>query len=108
MNWNYMQPVTIHFGAGKLAQLPEEIRGLGKTRGILITSPYQIGGLLDDLCCILDQLRCTRVVIAQRLSTIRHCDRIIVLDKGKIAEQGTYEELMEQKGLFYEMTLRQL
>ena len=56
----------------------------------------------------LDQLNCTRVVIAQRLSTIRHCDRIIVLDKGKIAEQGTYEELMERKGLFYEMSLRQL
>ena len=41
----------------------------------------------------LDTLHCTRVVIAQRLSTIRHCDRIIVLNKGKIAEQGTYEEL---------------
>ena len=56
----------------------------------------------------LNQLHCTRVVIAQRLSTIRHCDRIIVLDKGKIAEQGTYEKLMERKGLFYEMSLRQL
>ena len=56
----------------------------------------------------LDSLHCTRVVIAQRLSTIRHCDRIIVLNKGKIAEQGTYEELMEKKGLFYEMSLRQL
>ena len=56
----------------------------------------------------LDQLMCTRVVIAHRLSTIRHCDRIIVLDKGKIAEQGTFEELMENKGLFYEMSIRQL
>ncbi|MBR1667485.1 MAG: ATP-binding cassette domain-containing protein [Bacteroidaceae bacterium] len=56
----------------------------------------------------LDSLMCTRVVIAHRLSTIRHCDRIIVLDKGKIAEQGTFEELMENKGLFYEMSLRQL
>lgn len=56
----------------------------------------------------LDTLHCTRVVIAQRLSTIRHCDRIIVLNKGMIAEQGTYEELMEKKGLFYEMSLRQL
>ena len=56
----------------------------------------------------LDELMCTRVVIAHRLSTIRHCDRIIVLDKGKIVEQGTFEELMENKGLFYEMSLRQL
>jgi ABC-type bacteriocin/lantibiotic exporter with double-glycine peptidase domain len=56
----------------------------------------------------LGQLMCTRVVIAHRLSTIRHCDRIIVLDKGKIAEEGTFEELMAKKGLFYEMSLRQL
>ena len=56
----------------------------------------------------LDQLMCTRVVIAHRLSTIRHCDRIIVLDKGKIAEEGTFEELMEHKGLFYEMSIRQM
>ena len=56
----------------------------------------------------LDTLMCTRVVIAHRLSTIRHCDRIIVLDKGKITEEGTFEELMANKGLFYEMSLRQL
>jgi ABC-type bacteriocin/lantibiotic exporter with double-glycine peptidase domain len=56
----------------------------------------------------LDKLRCTRVVIAHRLSTIRHCDRIVVLDKGHIAEQGTFEELMANKGLFYEMAQRQL
>ena len=56
----------------------------------------------------LDRLHCTRLVIAHRLSTIRHCDRIIVLDKGKIAEEGTFEELMARKGLFYEMSVRQL
>ena len=56
----------------------------------------------------LDQLRCTRVVIAHRLSTIRHCDRIVVIDKGKIVDQGTFEELMARKGLFYEMSLRQM
>lgn len=48
----------------------------------------------------LDSLKCTRGVIAHRLSTVRHCDRIIVLDKGKIAEDGTYDELVAAKGIF--------
>jgi len=56
----------------------------------------------------MDSLKSTRIIIAHRLSTIRHCDRIIVLNKGKIAEQGSFEQLMEQKGLFYEMSKRQL
>lgn len=55
----------------------------------------------------LDQLHCTRVVIAHRLSTIRHCDRILVLDQGKIIEDGTYEELMEEKGFFAQLVERQ-
>jgi ABC-type bacteriocin/lantibiotic exporter with double-glycine peptidase domain len=56
----------------------------------------------------LYRLHCTRLVIAHRLSTIRHCDRIIVLDKGRIAEQGKFEQLMANKGLFYQMSQRQL
>ncbi len=55
----------------------------------------------------LDGLKCTRIVIAHRLSTIRHCDRIIVLDGGKIVEDGSYEELLEQRGLFAELVSRQ-
>lgn len=55
----------------------------------------------------LEKLSCTRVVIAHRLSTVRHCDRILMLDQGKIAEEGTYEELMERKGMFYELVKRQ-
>ncbi len=49
----------------------------------------------------------TRVVIAHRLSTVIECDRIIFIDNGKIAEEGTYSELMDKKGLFYEMAKRQ-
>lgn len=55
----------------------------------------------------IDSLKCTRIVIAHRLSTIRHCSRIIVLDKGKIIEEGTYEQLIENKGFFSELVARQ-
>ncbi|WP_195485812.1 ATP-binding cassette domain-containing protein [Parabacteroides johnsonii] len=56
----------------------------------------------------MDTLGCTRLVIAHRFSTIRHCHRIIVLDKGRIAEEGTFDELMQRRGLFYEMSKRQM
>lgn len=55
----------------------------------------------------LDSLKCTRIVIAHRLSTIKQCDRIIVLDGGKIVEDGNYDQLINQKGYFYELVERQ-
>ncbi len=55
----------------------------------------------------LDSLNCTRIVIAHRLSTIRSCSRILYLGNGRVLEEGTYEELMEKKGLFAEMVERQ-
>lgn len=41
---------------------------------------------------------CTRIVIAHRLSTVRHADKIVVLDHGRIVEQGTHEALMQLAG----------
>lgn len=55
----------------------------------------------------LNGLKCTRIVIAHRLSTIRQCDRILYLENGKIAEDGTYEELIAKNGKFAELVARQ-
>jgi ABC-type multidrug transport system fused ATPase/permease subunit len=49
----------------------------------------------------------TTIVIAHRLSTIRNADLIIALDKGEVFEHGTHDDLMEQRGLYYELVTAQ-
>ncbi len=60
------------------------------------------------VCESLEKRHMTRVVIAHRLSTVKKCDRILVLNKGKVAEEGTFEDLMNLRGQFYEMAIRQI
>ena len=55
----------------------------------------------------LDAMDCTRIVIAHRLSTIKNCSRILVLDGGRIIEEGSYDELIEKGGFFAELVRRQ-
>jgi len=52
-------------------------------------------------------LQVTRVVVAHRLSTIRHADRVVVMDAGRIVQEGTFDELAEQAGVFRDMVQRQ-
>ena len=61
-------------------------------------------GVLDAITA----LRATVIMVAHRLSTVKDCDRIIMLADGKIAEQGNYEELIEKNGLFAELVRKQL
>ncbi len=75
--------------------------------------------ILDEATSALDNLsqskvlesvyeeNCTVLMVAHRLSTVRDCDRIIVLKDGTISEQGTFDELMDRKGAFYELMRRQ-
>jgi ATP-binding cassette subfamily B protein len=56
-----------------------------------------IGKLMEDR---------TSIVIAHRLSTVQHADRIIVMHQGELREQGTHQELLNKRGLYY--TLYQL
>ncbi|MCB1081913.1 MAG: ATP-binding cassette domain-containing protein, partial [Chlamydiia bacterium] len=61
----------------------------------------------EEITQNIDALDITRVVIAHRLSTIRNADRIYVLEKGKITQMGSFEELAKEPGLFAEMLHRQ-
>ena len=53
-------------------------------------------------------MKVTRIVVAHRLSTIINADRIYVIQRGKVVQQGNYQELIEQGGVFGELARRQL
>jgi ABC-type multidrug transport system fused ATPase/permease subunit len=52
--------------------------------------------------------RGTTVVIAHRLNTVRHADRIVVLERGRIVEQGSHAELIERRGHYHRLFAKQL
>ena len=56
----------------------------------------------------LDSLKVTRIVVAHRLSTIRHADRIYVMQTGRVVETGSFAELAAGNGLFSRMMARQV
>jgi ATP-binding cassette subfamily C protein len=56
----------------------------------------------------LERLRATRIVIAHRLSSIVNADRIVVVDKGRIVQTGSYAELISRPGPFHDLASRQV
>ena len=69
----------------------------------------------DSFCPYAEPLLPTRaysystrlLIIAHRLSTIQDADLIVVMDKGRIAETGSHEELIKKKGKYYELYMTQ-
>ena len=49
----------------------------------------------------------TAIIIAHRLATVRRADRIFVIQEGQVVESGTHEELMDARGTYFEMVMRQ-
>jgi ABC-type bacteriocin/lantibiotic exporter with double-glycine peptidase domain len=90
---------------------------LGLARA-LVRKPAML--LLDEATSALDavtearvhdalaSLRCTRIVIAHRLSTVVNADLILVMDKGRLVEQGTHHELLARHGLYSQLIHAQL
>ncbi len=50
----------------------------------------------------------TVIVVARRLSTVKNADKIVVLDKGVVMEEGSHEELVAKQGPYYELVKNQL
>ena len=61
----------------------------------------------DIVMTSLRELNATRILIAHRLSTVRHVDRILVMDRGKLVQTGSYDDLISKPGLFADMAKRQ-
>lgn len=62
----------------------------------------------DEVSSRLEEIKVTRIVIAHRLSTVRNANRIYVVEKGKIAQEGSFLDLAQQEGTFKEMLQRQM
>ena len=68
------------------------------TSSVDAETEYKIQQALEDLMS-----KRTSFVIAQRISTVRNADQILLLDKGKLVDQGTHEQLLETSELYYEI-----
>ncbi len=55
----------------------------------------------------LKRLKATRILVAHRLSTLKRADRIYVIEKGRIVQQGSYSRLVSEPGLFARLARRQ-
>ncbi len=68
------------------------------TSAVDMETEQYIQGQLKDL-----DFSCTKVIVSQKVSSVRDADQIIILDEGEIIEHGTHQELIEKKGYYYKI-----
>ncbi len=73
------------------------------TSAVDMETERQIQDSLDHL-----DFACTKIIIAQRISTTKHADKILILRNGMIEEAGTHEELLARKGYYYQAAMLQM
>jgi ATP-binding cassette subfamily B protein len=62
--------------------------------------------ILNNLSSVTDQK--TTIIISHRVSSVKHIDHIIVLDEGRIIEEGNHKELINKKGVYHDLFQKQL
>lgn len=98
------------FSGGQIQRMAIARALAGKPRILLLDEATSAVDNLTQSVIVesMERLAVTRLVIAHRLSTVKKANRIIVLDHGKVAQTGRYEELAAAPGLFAELARRQL
>jgi ATP-binding cassette subfamily C protein len=104
----YVNPSTLSGGQQQKVLLARAL--LGQPRVVVLDEATSALDEQSQATVVesMERLEVTRIAVAHRVSTIRTCDRIYVIERGLVAQQGTFDELLAAPGTFRRLVERQL